>query len=145
MTHSTLGEHGRLLLLVLSATVFFLGGATAAQATETSISGSQGYGSTVHYNTARYNSYPQNYMRAWATGWNTGGGMSMGVRNTQGYQVARIGSVSSSWQPFKNNNGGLGVPLGTFYMNVFIGGACGGNGCGTQNWHGGLTYNIRYY
>lgn len=134
----------RPLFLLLLLGTLVVGGAVTAQATETSISGSQGYGTTVHYYTARYNSYPQNYMAAWAVGWQTGGSMSMGVRNASGYQIARIDGVTSSWKSFYNNRGEPSISPGTFYMNVLITGACGGSGCGTQNWHGGLIYNVRY-
>lgn len=132
------------ILAVLSMSAFLVGSAISAQATETSISGSQETGYTKHYTTPRYNSYPKNHMRAWATGWKSGGAMVMGVRNSSGTQIARAANIGSSWKSFYNNSGDLGISPGTFYMNVYIGGACGGSGCGTQNWRGGLTYNIRY-
>lgn len=145
MRRSVFSVRGRVVAIALAVVAFCLGGQLAAQATEGPISGSQDLNVTVHYNTARYNSYPQNYMSAWFSGSNGGGSTSMGVRNTSGLQIARAANVTGSWTPFYNNSGGLGVSPGTFYMNVLIIGACGGSGCGVQNWHGGLNWNIRYY
>jgi len=130
-----------------TAVVLATGGVTAATATTTGISGSQNVPSTVHWSTARTNTYSKNSVAFDITDDPGGGGsFILSLRNSAGTSFASgTYTGQSSWITIKNYNGNVWQPAGTFYLTSYVSGACGGSGCGTIYWAADLQYNVQYF
>jgi hypothetical protein len=141
------GRLGRLAVSSLLVFGLVAAPATVAQAAETTLSGSQAADVVVHWNTLRTNSYYDNRvsMRVTNAG-HGGGGLTLGLRSSStGLQYASAQSGASGiWKALTTSTGSTAIPLGSFYMNSRLTGACGGSGCGIMSWSSGFRWNIRW-
>ncbi|UOE26579.1 hypothetical protein [Agromyces soli] len=130
-----------------TAAMLMLGGMTAATAATTGISGTQGVPSTVHWSTARTNTFAKNSVAFDITDDpGSGGSFILSLRNSAGTTFASgTYTGQSGWITIKNKNGNAWQPAGTFYLTSYISGACGGSGCGAVSWAANLQYNERYF
>ena len=104
-----------------------------------------GPGTAVTWDTPRTNSHTNNGVSFALTSWTpgTGGYIVFSMVNSTGSTVyAKTKQMISykSW-PFYKGSSTVLTP-GTFYLNTYVEGACGGNGCGNQTFKGTLTWNI---
>lgn len=113
-----------------------------AEATQVGISGDQTVPSTVNWDTPRTDTYAQNTDTFQLTSGGAGAGLTLRMRNSAG--TISSGTSYGSWVLLKNLNGNPWNPPGTFYLTSYLGGACGGNGCGVVHWTGNFSYNVKY-
>jgi hypothetical protein len=144
---SSAGRLGRLAVSTLLVFGLVAAPATVAQAAETTLSGTQYADVVIHQNVLRTNSFYDNRVSIRVTNAGHGGGaLTVGIRKSStGIQYAKTSSgASGTWKSLTTSTGSTAIPIGSFYTNTRLSGACGGNGCGLMSWSTGFRWNIKW-